>query len=1476
MSFRRPLLAVLLGFLSSSALCVNPLRAQTVRPSDYGTVVLHLKAEDLAQENGTPVTAWGPLTAAGTAAPSFTAADAKFNGKPAVRFDGSSDYMTWSEADLNARTVVAAVVLDSGATTDAGLISNGGADLHIRRNASAMAYRSPGKGLQLYDFVGGTPAGTLTVNTVASGTFVAGTPHLLVATAGTTKNFSAFWIGNPGTTAGGYWRGSVAEMIVYDGLLTDDGLASVSWYLQNKYALPTSLPPPKPFVRSFTATQGAVVSSTGLLSSAGQAVTLGWSVENAESITIDQGVLAAAPQPTGTATATAAATTTYTLTATNAQGAVSASLTIHVGVVPEPVRITEIMAENKDTLNDEDGDASDWIELHNPNPFAVDLAGLRLRDGQDTWDFPAGALVEAGGYRVVFASAKNRVDPSGPLHTNFALNKAGEYLGLLRAADGTVLSEFAPAFPVQGEDRSYGSWGTPAQLGYFGAPLSRPTPGVANAGPGATGFLDDTDALTFAVGRGFCTGPVRETLRAGTPGASLVYTTNGSTPSLTNGTVVAAPDAATAPSLTLTIYPGAVPPEATGTSVASIAGTTTLRAAVFKEGYAPTRVETHTYVFSPVVARHTAADARSRGWPSSSVNGQLFKFGMNATAVNAYTDAAVVASLESLPVVSIVTEQAHLTAPATGIYVNADQHGPAWERPVSVEMFFPPGWTEPWGAASPFQINAGLRIRGGYSRNDNFQKHGLRLYFSGKYEGKLRTPVYGPEGAREFGKLELGIGSNYGWFRESSFSSGRFNTMCRDPFARDTQGALGQPHTRTRYVQVYLNGVYWGVHYIEERAEAEFAASYLGGRADDYDVVKCGNHIGGFQTEVTDGDLLAWRTLWQKVRAIGTTDASNAKYFELEGREANGVRNPALPVLLDIDNLIDEMLVIFFSGDGDAVLSSFLGHNQPNNWWGSRRRNGQTGFRFFIRDAEHTLGAPSSVVDQTGPWSGSNQNAFNFSNPQWMHQDLMKNEEYRLRFADRVHRHFFNGGALTREQTVARFKRRAAQVEKAMTSESVRWGNTQSLSGLPAGHPPYYTFSDWQAAIASVVNTTLPNRTNTVLNQLKATRNRLYPQTVAPSFVNATDNTPRHGGPVDSGFALAMTAPAGTIHYTVDGTDPRLIGGAVAPTALTYSAPVPLAGTVRVRARVFSGTAWSALNEALFTVGGVPASAENLVLSEIHYHPVEAAQTEFLEFLNIGSATIDLTGVRVRGGVDFDFPANTRLAPGARLVVAGNLADFQARYPTAPGPVLGPFSGTLNNAGEELVVTSDTQGTIRSFFYDDAAPWPAAADGTGPSLVLRAPHTNPDHGVAAHWAASTAPGGGPGANGGGTGGFTGADPAADADGDGFPAFLEHALGTSDADAASGPGAVRAQVQSFSPEGVTADYLSVTFAIPAGTTVAHTVETSTSLTLWHSGASRVVLASESPGPDNSVIQTWRSTRPFSATAPEYIRLRVWVP
>lgn len=149
--------------------------------------------------------------------------------------------------------------------------------------------------------------------------------------------------------------------------------------------------------------------------------------------------------------------------------ALAASATL---AVAEPV-ITEFMASNTATVKDEDGAYSDWVEIFNPDSAPVSLSGWYLTDtdsNKTKWQFPDVTL-PSGGYMVVWASNKNRRSPAAPLHTNFALSAGGEYLGLIKPDGTTVVSEFAPTFPSQSNDISYG-YSQPAngalpEAGYF-------------------------------------------------------------------------------------------------------------------------------------------------------------------------------------------------------------------------------------------------------------------------------------------------------------------------------------------------------------------------------------------------------------------------------------------------------------------------------------------------------------------------------------------------------------------------------------------------------------------------------------------------------------------------------------------------------------------------------------------------------------------------------------------------------------------------------------------------------------------------------------------------------------------------------------------------------------------------------------------------------------------------------------------------
>lgn len=108
-------------------------------------------------------------------------------------------------------------------------------------------------------------------------------------------------------------------------------------------------------------------------------------------------------------------------------------------------------------LLDEDGDASDWIEIYNPSDEAINLDGWFLTDDADDlekWEFPA-VEIARGGFLVVFASGKNRRDADGQLHTNFQLRAGGEFLGLVHT-DGQTIALAYDEYPPQFADISYG------------------------------------------------------------------------------------------------------------------------------------------------------------------------------------------------------------------------------------------------------------------------------------------------------------------------------------------------------------------------------------------------------------------------------------------------------------------------------------------------------------------------------------------------------------------------------------------------------------------------------------------------------------------------------------------------------------------------------------------------------------------------------------------------------------------------------------------------------------------------------------------------------------------------------------------------------------------------------------------------------------------------------------------------------------
>jgi hypothetical protein len=163
-----------------------------------------------------------------------------------------------------------------------------------------------------------------------------------------------------------------------------------------------------------------------------------------------------------------------------------------------------------------------------------------------------------------------------------------------------------------------------------------------------------------------------------------------------------------------------------------------------------------------------------------------------------------------------------------------------------------------------------------------------------------------------------------------------------------------------------------------------------------------------------------------------------------------------------------------------------------------------------------------------------------------------------------------------------------------------------------------------------------------------------------------------------------------------------------------------------IRARTFSGGDWSALVEGVYRPVDFPGpTTSGLVISEVHYHPLDADDAEFIELLNISTNAFELSGVALSGAVTFRFPDPTVLEPGERCVMVKDLAVFDARYLNETSPSFhvgltrfGPWAGSLSNAGEEIVVTGRAGQRLFSMRYADDGAWPARADGLGSSLEL--------------------------------------------------------------------------------------------------------------------------------------------------------------
>jgi hypothetical protein len=679
-------------------------------------------------------------------------------------------------------------------------------------------------------------------------------------------------------------------------------------------------------------------------------------------------------------------------------------------------------------------------------------------------------------------------------------------------------------------------------------------------------------------------------------------------------------------------YTGAIP----------VSTTTCLRAAAIKSGWMPSRTITHTYIFN--------ASDKIRSLLVISIVGDEHEDLFEPNGIMAIVGGTYV--------------NGQWTSGGTGTYNNPMQRGREYERGVSAELVCP-------NNNSGFQEDCGIRVQGSdyhrvrYRRDDpnwfgyyNYNKFSFKLYFRNNYgSSQLEYPLFPFSDIGRWRCIVLRGGHN-----------DMFNPFIQDELVRRLHRDMGAMDGTGIMANIFLNGEYKAYYNPCERIDEELLQEWYNSE-ESWDVIT--------QSDVRDGNEVAWNAMLDYVRS---NDMSNNTNYQEAGNR------------VDIKGFIDYLILELYTGNRDWP---------NNNWIVAAEYSDQPIFSFYVWDTELALSEFS--LDKVGfdifpSWQPNYGKGLNGEETPlaWIYRALKANNEFRQLFADRVHKHFNNGGALTNSNILTRFY--------------------ELRDDMLVVIPAMSTY---------IPNTWVPQRRSVVLNAFAG--QGLFGPLEAPIF--NINGGYQYGGYVSTSDTFTITDPCSSgniIYYTIDGNDPRVpFTGAVSPSAIEYTSGFTVDKSTNLKSRIYKSSTgqWSALTEAIYGINGV---ADNLRITELMYHPIDTndindPNTEYIELKNIGGSAINLNLVSFTNGIGFTF-GDVELAAGGHILVVKDQNAFEARYGTGK-PIAGQYTGSLANDGERIELEDARGTTILNFRYSDN--WRSITDGDGYSLTIINP-ANPD------------------------------------------------------------------------------------------------------------------------------------------------------
>lgn len=253
--------------------------------------------------------------------------------------------------------------------------------------------------------------------------------------------------------------------------------------------------------------------------------------------------------------------------------------------------------------------------------------------------------------------------------------------------------------------------------------------------------------------------------------------------------------------------------------------------------------------------------------------------------------------------------------------------------------------------------------------------------------------------------------------------------------------------------------------------------------------------------------------------------------------------------------------------------------------------------------------------------------------------------------------------------------------------------------------------------------------------------------TAGKYFVTVTDNV---GATAIDSIIIAEPNPFNigsivtntTTSASADGSIALTVTGGTTPYTFTWSAGISNTSTITGLA---AGTYCATITDAngcdtvLCETVLSPTTLASLVISEINYNGPESGTdtSEYIEFVNIGTTTVNLSGYSFVEGVIHNFGQDDSITAGQYFVIAVDSSAFRNRYGVNANAIW--TSGGLSNGGEDITIVDNFGRTVDSVDFDDNSPWPSGVlagqpDGGGASIELVDSSLNNNDGV--NWIAS--------------------------------------------------------------------------------------------------------------------------------------------